>query len=465
MKKELITCPSCGAQMEDSQLFEIECPYCGSKLKNTHLYEVDEIVFCNISEEEAKQKMAWELVQDDSTPLNLYNTLSFKATKVYVPLWHLGGSYNASWSCERIEYKDEIYTDKDGRVQTRRSQFPEHIPMNGNAQGAFEILISASKQFPYSLDFPKYSSKAYKEELIDKEAYIYNMDIEKREAWKLKSVGNCIDEVIGTHLSHQLPYAYDNLYYNSSYKRSINRSILFPFWILEYEYKGEKYTCSLRGDNGELVSIEQPSEEEKYQLINESVKDPISLTIFKCVCILLSIISIVFVIKGRGGDISKVSLPFLFLPLIFWILLDNFKKREYDLIDQCIDCQEKANGDNIRNTKSQAIVGSGNPLLDYSLKQLKELGNTKSDNNIHNLQQAIYKYHEKLAIDKIWRLIFYIILIIAFALMTIFYINNKDKKYNIVQQLNIETKSTVPQSSELFSLNCIDLGGKLKIRK
>ena len=287
MKKELITCPSCGAQMEDSQMFEIECPYCGKKLPYEFTYSVDECVLFSTKEEDAKQKAAWALAQDESVPLDLFDSLSFKATKVYVPLWHLGGSYNASWSCERLEYKDEIYTDRDGKVKTRRSTFPEHIPMNGNAQGAFEILISASKNFPISLDFTKYSSKAYKEELIDKDAYIYDLDIERREAWKSKSVGKCIDEVTGTHISHQLPYAYDNLYYNTSYNRSINRSILFPFWILEYEYKGKKYLCRLRGDNGEIINSSHPKAKVQTLFDKNDISNPISLGTFGWICFFL----------------------------------------------------------------------------------------------------------------------------------------------------------------------------------
>ena len=381
-KNKSIVCPNCGATLEKSDYVNVNCPYCGGKLISNETYRVDEIVLFEVDEEEAKQELAWELAQDDNVPLELFDTLSFNATKIYIPLWHLGGSYIASWSCDRLEYKEEVYYDKNDKRRTRRATYPDRYPVNGNAQGVFDILISASHGFSYSSRYDSFSSKEFDEELIDKDASIFKMDIENGEAWEKKDVGDCIDDAAESHVKHQLPEEYDRFYSKVSYNRALNSSVLFPFWELEYEYKGKSYKCILRGDDGEVTSYNHPKVKKNLN-DNSDLKTPIRIGKIGWLCFLLFIVAGLLAVIIRVNNLSSVGVVIecVLLSSFSLFALINLYSRQYD--------EEKSFEKVTENRKKKRHEERLNALVDVPLlqpykKQLSKVSDIKISPKEHN---------------------------------------------------------------------------------
>jgi len=381
-KNKKIVCPHCGATLENSGYANVICPYCGGKLEIAKSYKVDEIVLFSVDEEEAKQMLTWKLAQDDTVPLELFDTLSFDATKIYVPLWHLGGGYNASWSCDRLEYKEEVYYDKNGERRTRRAVFPDRYPVNGNAKGAFDILLSASHGFPYSSRYDSYSSEAFNEELIDKDALIYRMDVENGKAWESDEVGDCIDSAANSHVKQQLPVQYDRLHSEVSYNRAINRSVLFPFWELKFEYEGKSYNCILRGDDGEVTSYHHPKAKKNLN-DNSDLKSPIKIGRFGWLCFLTFIVAglLAFIIRANNLSSVVVVIEFVLLSAFSLFALVNLYSKQYD--------EEKSFEKVRENRKKKRHEERLNALVDVPLlqpykTQLSKVSDIKTSPKEHN---------------------------------------------------------------------------------
>ena len=379
-KNKSIVCPNCGATLEKSDYVNVNCPYCGGKLGIVQSYKVDKIVLFSIDEEEAKQKLAWKMAQDDSVPLELFENLSFNASKIYVPLWHLGGSYNASWSCDRLEYYEEYY--KGGKRHIRRATFPDVYPVNGNAQGAFDILLSANKRFQYSFINASFLSKTYDDELIDKDALIYGMDIDNGEAWESDKVSDCIDSAVGSHVERQLPVHYNRLHSHFSYNKAINRSILFPFWELEYEYKGKSYKCVLRGDDGEVTSYYHPKAKKNLN-DNSEWKSPIKIGKIGWLCFLLFIVAglLAFIIGVNNLSSVGVVIECVLLSSFSLFALINLYSRQYDE-EKSLEKATKNRKKNRHEERLSALVDV--PLLQPYKKQLSKVSYIKISPKEHN---------------------------------------------------------------------------------
>ena len=423
-KNKKIVCPHCGATLENSGYANVICPYCGGKLEIAKSYKVDEIVLFSVDEEEAKQMLTWKLAQDDTVPLELFDTLSFDSTKIYVPLWHLGGSYNASWSCDRLEYKEEVYYDKNGERRTRMAAFPDRYPVNGNAKGAFDILLSASHGFPYSSRYDSYSSEAFNEELIDKDALIYRMDVENGKAWESDEVGCCIDSSANSHVKQQLPVQYDRLHSEVSYNRAINRSVLFPFWELKFEYEGKSYNCILRGDDGEVTSYHHPKAKKNLN-DNSDLKSPIKIGRFGWLCFLTFIVAglLAFIIGANNLSSVVVVIEFVLLSAFSLFALVNLNSKQYD--------EEKSFEKVRENRKKKRHEERLNALVDVPLLQPYKTQLSK----VSDIKTSPKEHNKRIVRDsRIKKLYFHIIIFFILLIIISYIVSGIDIRYEKQQQ-------------------------------
>lgn len=458
-KNKKIVCPHCGATLENSGYANVICPYCGGKLEIAKSYKVDEIVLFSVDEEEAKQMLTWKLAQDDTVPLELFDTLSFDATKIYVPLWHLGGGYNASWSCDRLEYKEEVYYDKNGERRTRRAVYPDRYPVNGNAQGAFDILLSANHGFPYSSRYDSYSSETFNEELIDKDALIYRMDVENGKAWESDEVGDCIDSAANSHVKQQLPVQYDRLHSEVSYNRAINRSVLFPFWELKFEYEGKSYNCILRGDDGEITSYHHPKDKKNLN-DNSDLKSPIKIGRFGWLCFLTFIVAglLAFIIGAHNLSSVVVVIEFVLLSAFSLFALVNLYSKQYD--------EEKSFEKVRENRKKKRHEERLNALVDVPLLQPYKTQLSK----VSDIKTSPKEHNKRIVRDSRIKKLYFHIIIFFIPLIIISYIVSgnviryeKQQQAEEQQALFDNAKKTMNQiTPDLFFYQSKEQAGHLK---
>lgn len=290
-KNKELTCPACGATVS---LSDGTCPYCGSVIEipmEESAQEgnpaADEIVLFSLDETEVKQKLAWEFAQDDSVPIDLFDALDFTVEKVYVPMWMLSGSYNASWACDHITYRDEVYYDREGKEHTKTIK--ERHPISGNAVGAFEMLVSAHNRYSFLIEGISINSKKFNRNLVEDDEEILSIDIDEDQIWDTKNVGDYIDEVTSRHVEDQIPDCHERLSSHVSYSRRVRKSVLLPYWILKYEYKGKEHTCIVRDDNGEIIKISHPKEP-VAPVDTSDMKNPIPVGLFTILCIIVAIV-------------------------------------------------------------------------------------------------------------------------------------------------------------------------------
>lgn len=295
-------CPNCGAPLDKSSAKGITCPYCGGALalpvSHREANAVDEIIPFAITEEEAQQRLAWELAQCDNVPLDAFNSLSIKATKVFVPVWSFNGHYDASWSCDRVIRRKRDYIDRNGNV--KKEEYKEYSPANGNVKGKFTILVSASKEIKLFLTSNDDKSSRFDLSLIDADAVVYGLNVSKDVAWEKKGIEAYVNKIAGKRTGEQAPFEYVNFHYSYSWDYSHCRSLLFSLWILQYEYRGKQYDCRMNGHSGELITFIHP--EEKVKVDNTDLEPHIETSKFLLACCCYAIFGVIFglVIICRG---------------------------------------------------------------------------------------------------------------------------------------------------------------------
>lgn len=353
-KNTEITCPNCGAPVEKSGGSICVCPYCGSCIKTldektekeTKGEDAERIITFGITEQEAREKLAWELAKCSQVPVDLFENLSIEVSKQYIPLWVFKGNYKAPWSCLKVVPNPNYHPYHN---PTKKA---DYYPVSGVAVGKFNIAVSATTSS--KLFFPDgitpYSETNNFKKTGDGTA-VFRMNVSKDNAWNSDKVNKHIKRMAWDEIERQTPSAYEegNSHINYTYTKCY--SVLYPIINLTYRYKDKGYSCKMDGNDGDFRNFNHPKEKVKSQISEDSlrvdIKAPISLSKFGCWCFGL------FVIGGMLGicAIAKHSVILIALCLLLMLMsivwgfkMSNKQDEEYKEKENLRKAQNKIKG-------------------------------------------------------------------------------------------------------------------------
>ena len=260
---------------------------------------IDKIVTFCVSEEEARQKLAWKLAKCHRVPADVFDNLDIMITKAYCPLWVFKGSFKAPWSCLKV-----VRNKNFNVYETNIPRTVDYFPVNGVAVGNFEFTISATFDSDIFFEREVFCSKEYSPSKMEKEATLYSLNYSSEEAWHNEKSQKYVDRVVFDKIKWQLPNECEeiNYYMDYSYK---SYNVLYGILNMEYQYKGKTYLCKMDA-YGDFLCFNHPSSEKvSFQIDEDALKVDLKKTIktsrFGWCCFWL------FIVGGHLGVYAMVQ--------------------------------------------------------------------------------------------------------------------------------------------------------------
>lgn len=333
-------CPNCGAEGTAGRF----CEYCGTKIpmptkrkkkSDSDSDEEKRIFEFQTSEEDAVQKMLYQLTEKENLPKDFFQNCKVDEVKpYYIPVYYYQCSFEAPWSCVKLVTREyEVYNKSTGRNEKKKTT--ERYPMNGVAMDSFTYITCAGREE----DLPKELYEFINTEMITKGASYYDnskvRELTNEESAILVEYGGFSHDVlwkrncegllaarVGKTVRSQLPDRYEDLSYSYSYNNPCWDMIL-PFWVVYYSYQGKKFVFVTDGlvNTTRLyspVDEKQASESEsiKKDLAQKSSKSGWSIFYF----ILFSLATLITSIFLTESNVSfwclLLSITFMILTLI-----------------------------------------------------------------------------------------------------------------------------------------------------
>lgn len=460
MDDKLIQCPNCGATLNPSELKGLKCPYCGSIVKaigkqskadKTVSQKIEFIIPFTITEEQAKQKLAKEMVFDEDIPVEVFDGLSIRVTKKeFIPVWWFEVSFKSPWSCQKVVYRREEHV-RDG--ETYYETVRDYYPANGTAVGNFPISVAASRGENFYSIISEKRLLPFSQELIG-DATVLEFDVDKAKAWDNPQIRSHVEYKSGDELRKQLPSSYTdfNSYYEYNYRKAV--SALLPVWVLEFDYDGITYKNEIDGCYGTLLnSLDAPlnvseedneSEEDKskdYKVGGELDGEVFNFLFWGFIPFLIGWI-IAVVSSARNLD---VPFPIIVAGLITfaWISFakdlslrdDKQKKMRNDL-------QKKKEKDKRINRNNRLRMLLNKPLLQPCRKEIEEAIGEESEHEYVSLEEYAIKVKKDRARKRLYKIILICLTLLSVASIPVSLI------YNSIEQQKEQERQRIEQLKE-----------------
>ncbi|MGN1415595.1 MAG: hypothetical protein ACI4XF_02040, partial [Oscillospiraceae bacterium] len=250
-------CRSCGGEIvSDENTAATACPYCGSPVVMTGQFsgalKPDFVIPFKLDKEAAKKALNDHCKGKKLLPKIFKDENHIDEIKgVYVPFWLFDADAGAeirykatklrTWSDARYNYTETSYF----LVMREGSLGFEHVPVDGSSKIPAELMESIEPfDFSGAVDFKTAYLAGY---LADK----YDVDAEHsieraNERIKRSTEQAFASTVVGYESS--IPESTSIQLTNGKAKYA-----LYPVWILNTTWNGEKYTFAMNGQTGKLV--------------------------------------------------------------------------------------------------------------------------------------------------------------------------------------------------------------------
>ena len=251
-------CKSCGGEIvADETTSASECPFCGNQVVMTGQFSgalrPDIIIPFKKNKEDAKKAYKKHIEKKRLLPKEFKDENHIDEIKgIYVPFWLFDAQTNGSVTYDATK----IRVWSDSKYQYTETSYYEIFRSGGASFSA--IPVDGSKKMPDDLmeSIEPYNIK----EAVDfKTAYLagyladrYDVDASQSIDRANARVKNSVEELFrGT-----VTPGYDTLVAKSSFVQVGNgtaRYALYPVWLLNTTYKGEKFTFAMNGQTGKIV--------------------------------------------------------------------------------------------------------------------------------------------------------------------------------------------------------------------
>ncbi len=253
----VFVCKSCGGEIVgDQNTVATACPYCGNPVvmsgRLSGQLKPNYVIPFKLDKKAAKD-MLKKYVSSKKFAPNAFkseNKLE-EIMGIYVPFWLFDSNINASvnyeatrvrtWSDKKYNYTETSYYD----IYRQGNMGFANIPVDGSTKMADDLMESIEPfDFNEAVDFQTAYLAGY---LADK----YDVDMQAsipRANERIKASAE--DTLKGT------VNGYTSIIPKQSFVQLINgvsKYALYPVWILNTSYKGEKYTFAMNGQTGKFV--------------------------------------------------------------------------------------------------------------------------------------------------------------------------------------------------------------------
>ncbi len=251
-------CNSCGGEIvTDDTTMATTCPFCDNTVVMTEsvrgILRPDYVIPFKLGKERAKAQFAAHLKGKRLLPKLFKSDAHIDEIKgIYVPFWLFDGDTDTSvryratktrtWSDSRY-----IYTRTSFYSLFRRGGISfEHVPVDGSQKMPDDLMESLEPYaFGDAIDFNSACLAGYFADKYDVSAE----DCRPRANERIKnSVQDIFRETVsGAYTSVSI----ENI--NVSLHNGVSRYALYPVWILNTTYNGEKYVFAMNGQTGKFV--------------------------------------------------------------------------------------------------------------------------------------------------------------------------------------------------------------------
>lgn len=250
-------CKSCGGEiLTDENTVATSCPFCGNPVVVTGrvsgFLKPDLIIPFKLDKKAAKKELARYISSKKLLPKVFKDENHLDEIKgIYVPFWlfdahtdaqiHYHGTRVRMWSDSDYDYTEtqhyKIY--REGNVSF------EHVPVDGSKKMPDDLMESVEPfDFSETVDFKKAYLAGY---FADK----YDVTAEESISRADERIKKSTEDVFRSTL-----YGYNTVVTENSQVNFYGRKkqyALYPVWILNTSWNGQKYTFAMNGQTGKFV--------------------------------------------------------------------------------------------------------------------------------------------------------------------------------------------------------------------
>lgn len=253
----VFVCKTCGGEIVgDSNTAATSCPYCGNPVvfsgRLSGVLKPDYVIPFQLNKDQAKQALKTYVGSKKFAP-NLFKTENKidELKGIYVPFWLFDSDIDAAvsyegtrvrtWSDSKYNYTETSYYD----IFRSGSMSFSNIPVDGSSKMADDLMESIE---PY--DFSK---------AVDfQTAYLAGFLADKYDVTMEDSIGRANErvKVSAEDTLRSTVNGFDTVKPVSSsvqVKKGKAKYAMYPVWLINTVYKGEKLTFAMNGQTGKIV--------------------------------------------------------------------------------------------------------------------------------------------------------------------------------------------------------------------
>jgi len=250
-------CKSCGGEIiGDETTAATSCPYCGNPVvmmgQFTGSLKPDYIIPFKLDKKQAKEALKKHFEGKKLLPKVFKSENHIDEVKgIYVPFWIFDADVNAAinykattvrhWSDKNYDYTETSYfaVHRAGGIQFTK------VPVDGSTKMADDLMESIEPfDFSEALDFQTAYLAGY---VADK----YDVDAANSIPRANQRIKTSTEEAFKDTVNGYATVTTENSSVNLA--RSSSKYALYPVWILNTTWKGQKFTFAMNGQTGKFV--------------------------------------------------------------------------------------------------------------------------------------------------------------------------------------------------------------------
>lgn len=250
-------CNSCGGEIVgDDTLAASKCPYCGNQVvmmgQFSGALKPDFVIPFKLDKKAAKEALLNHYKGKRFLPKVFRDQNHIEEIKgVYVPFWLFDADADANirykatrirhWSDSRYEYTETSFFN----VTRQGSLSFEKVPVDGSAKMADDLMESIEPfDFSQAVDFQTAYLAGYVADKYDVDA---ETSIGRANERIKKSTEDAFASTVDGYTTVTPVMSSINL------ENGTSKYALFPVWLLNTDWNGQKYTFAMNGQTGKLV--------------------------------------------------------------------------------------------------------------------------------------------------------------------------------------------------------------------
>ena len=253
----VFVCKSCGGEIVgDANTAATSCPYCGNPVvlsgRLSGMLKPDYVIPFKLNKEAAKNALKQYVCAKKFAPSAFKSENKINEIKgIYVPFWLFDSDINAAvsyegtrvrtWSDSKYNYTETSYYD----IFRQGNMSFSNIPVDGSSKMADDLMESIEPfDFSQAVDFQT--------------AYLAGYLADKYDVTMENSIGRANDRV-KVSAEDTLRSTVDGFATVTPVSSSVQvlrgqaKYAMYPVWLLNTTYKGEKFTFAMNGQTGKIV--------------------------------------------------------------------------------------------------------------------------------------------------------------------------------------------------------------------